>query len=153
MPPNSTPDPPESYPPPTIPSSSSGCKLPAISGAQALVSAFPGLIREIGCIRTCEPGDSSDHCDGLATDLMVTSPGGRTNAGQPIAEYVRDHCVQLGCTYVMWGQKIWEKRVTAPDVEWEMWPWQACTVIPDCVSGDRGGNTANHWDHVHVSYG
>ena len=44
----------------------------------------------------------------------------------------------------MWGQRIWE---VASDSEkpWSQWKYQACTVIKNCVNGDRGDNTANHW--------
>lgn len=78
MPGSSTPNPPGTYPPPTIPSASSGCKAVAIDGAKKVSAQFPGKIREIGCIRKCEAGDSSDHCDGMANDLMVTEGGVRS---------------------------------------------------------------------------
>jgi hypothetical protein len=55
------------------------------------------------------------------------------------------------CKYVMWGQRIWEKGVTSAGKKWAEWPYQKC-LVSGCVNGDRGGNTANHWDHVHVSY-
>jgi hypothetical protein len=81
--------------------------------------------------------------------------------GQPIAEWVKDHCADLSCKYVMWGQRIWEKGVTSASKAWGEWPYQKvrsqstriycfpdvvqCTTIPNCVNGDRGDNTANHW--------
>ena len=50
-----------------------GCQQVAISGAEKVVAQFPGKILEIGCKRTCS--DSSDHCVGKATDLMVAKLG------------------------------------------------------------------------------
>jgi hypothetical protein len=58
---------------------------------------------------------------------------------------------QIDCKYVMWGQRIWEKSQDSVK-PWNEWRYQACTVIKPCTNGDRGDNTANHWDHVHVSY-
>lgn len=49
-----------------------GCKQVAVNGAQKIIEAFPGSVREIGCTRDCAcPGDS-DHCCGLATDMMCS---------------------------------------------------------------------------------
>ena len=56
--------------------------------------------------------------------------------------------VDLSVDYVMWGQRIWEKGVNAVGTKWSSWPYQKCTTIKNCVNGDRGDNTANHWyDH------
>ncbi|EXJ55516.1 hypothetical protein A1O7_08444 [Cladophialophora yegresii CBS 114405] len=129
---------------PQLPSTSSGCKQKAIDGAKAIVNAFPGKVKEIGCIRNCDDPSSSDHCTGMATDMMVTEAGGKTIAGEPIAEWVMNHASDLSLKYVMWGQRIWE--VSQDSVKpWSQWRYQQCTVIPNCVKGDRGDNTANHW--------
>ena len=66
---------PGSWPPPTFPSLSSGCKQIAIDGAKAIVAQFPGKTKEIGCIRKCDDPASSDHCTGMATDMMVANGG------------------------------------------------------------------------------
>ena len=47
-----------------------GCQKVAIDGAKAAIKAWPGRVREVFCKRTCR--DSSDHCDGKATDLMIS---------------------------------------------------------------------------------
>lgn len=60
---------------PGLPSSSSGCKQTAISGANKIIEQFPGKVREIGCIRQCSNPSSSDHCTGMATDMMIGPPG------------------------------------------------------------------------------
>lgn len=63
------------YPPPGLPTTSQGCKQTAIDGAKKIVSAFPGKIIEIGCKRNCADPSSSDHCTGMANDLMVAKYG------------------------------------------------------------------------------
>ncbi|EXJ75033.1 uncharacterized protein A1O5_01729 [Cladophialophora psammophila CBS 110553] len=92
-----------------------------------------------------------DHCRGMATDMMVADGGVKTTAGEPIAEWVMNHASSLSLEYVMWGQRIWHHGQDSVK-PWSQWRYQSCTVIPNCVNGDRGDNTANHWDHVHVSY-
>ncbi|EXJ78599.1 hypothetical protein A1O1_09000 [Capronia coronata CBS 617.96] len=132
------------YPAPTIPSTGSGCKKVAIDGAKAIVDAFPGKIKSIGCIRKCDDSSSSDHCTGMATDMMVADGGVKTTAGEPIAEWVMNHAKDHSVSYVMWGQRIW--NVGRDSVQpWSQWRYQSCTVIKNCEHGDRGDNTANHW--------
>jgi hypothetical protein len=64
-------------PTPDLPTTSSGCKRVAIDGAKAIVDAFPGKVKRIGCIRKCDDPSSSDHCTGMATDMMVADGGVR----------------------------------------------------------------------------
>jgi hypothetical protein len=71
---------------------------------------------------------ASDHPRGLAVDLMV-----RGERGDRIAECALANQEALGITYV-----IWEQAVNYGD-GWER-------------MSDRGGDTANHMDHVHVSF-
>jgi hypothetical protein len=70
----------------------------------------------------------SDHPRGLALDLMV-----RGERGDRIAECALANQEALGVSYV-----IWEQRVNYGD-GWER-------------MSDRGGDTENHFDHVHVSF-
>jgi hypothetical protein len=70
----------------------------------------------------------SDHPRGLAVDLMV-----RGERGDRIAECALANQEELGVTYV-----IWEQRVNYGD-GWER-------------MADRGGDTENHVDHVHISF-
>jgi len=69
----------------------------------------------------------SDHPKGLALDLLM--PG----IGDQLADYVLAHRVELGVTYVIWRQRYNDGR-----------GWQPME--------DRGSITANHYDHVHVSF-
>lgn len=129
------------YPPPAIPSVGA-CRAASVSGAQKVVAAHPGKVRQIYCTRSCSCPGTSDHCCGLAIDFMCSSAGGvRTTIGQPIAEWVMNNRASLGLKYVIWGQKIWSPSQDAVK------PWSQWRAMED-----RGSITANHWDHVHVSF-
>lgn len=73
-------------------------------------------------------GGTSDHPSGKALDFMVDSA-----TGDRLAEYALANADALGVKYV-----IWEQRINTGD-GWEM-------------QEDRGGATANHMDHVHISF-
>lgn len=82
------------YSAPRIPAVGS-CKAQSVAGAKAIVNAFPGRIREIGCYRQ-EPGgcrEGSEHPCGRAIDLMCSDaagvsmklfPGTLTLSSQPV---------------------------------------------------------------------
>lgn len=72
---------------------------------------------------------TSDHPSGLAVDFMVDRP-----TGDALAACALSNRAALGITYVIWRQRINFGQ-----------GWQAME--------DRGGITANHFDHVHVSFG
>jgi hypothetical protein len=71
---------------------------------------------------------SSDHPSGHAVDLMV-----RGERGDRIAECALANQDELGITYV-----LWEQRANDGD-GWER-------------MSDRGSDTENHKDHVHISF-
>ncbi|MCE0765198.1 hypothetical protein LWC35_20170 [Pseudonocardia kujensis] len=73
-------------------------------------------------------GNASDHPSGLAADFMV----GRAS-GDAIADCALQNMQALGVSYVIWQQRINDGS-----------GWQAME--------DRGSPTANHEDHVHVSF-
>lgn len=73
--------------------------------------------------------DAQDHGKGLAIDVMTTN-------GQPIAEFAQQNAARLGITYVIWNQAIWDSRNSRG--------WEGME--------DRGSPTANHKDHVHISF-
>lgn len=73
----------------------------------------------------------SSHQCGLAIDFMVYSDGG---LGDGIADYVVANAGSWGVTHVIWKQRIWTPYRPY---------WRAME--------DRGGITANHFDHVHVA--
>ncbi|OLT45283.1 hypothetical protein BJF85_01450 [Saccharomonospora sp. CUA-673] len=71
---------------------------------------------------------ASDHPSGLALDFMTTGEN-----GDRIAEYVLANQAEFGVTYVIWAQQYNDGS------GWSMME-------------DRGSDTANHYDHVHVSF-
>jgi hypothetical protein len=68
----------------------------------------------------------------LAADFMVYSDSAKGNA---VAQYVIDNAARLNVDYVIWQQRIYMIGGSG---------WQAME--------DRGSPTANHMDHVHVSF-
>ncbi|RYP14491.1 hypothetical protein DL765_006327 [Monosporascus sp. GIB2] len=129
------------YAAPRIPSVGS-CKANAVAGARAVVRAFPGRVREIGCFRAnCDCSDS-DHCCGNAIDFMCSDAGGAaTMSGREIAEWVMNRASDQKVKYIIWGQKIWTRGRDSAK------PWTRWRTMDD-----RNSITRNHWDHVHVSY-
>jgi len=71
---------------------------------------------------------TSDHPLGLALDFMVD-----TTKGNSIADYVLAHQSEFNVKYVIWRQRYNDGS------GWSMME-------------DRGSATANHYDHVHVSF-
>ncbi|WP_166352467.1 SH3 domain-containing protein [Phytoactinopolyspora limicola] len=71
------------------------------------------------------------HSQGRAVDIMV-----RGSLGDSIAEWVRANHRELGVSEVIWAQRIWTVQRSS-----EGWRWMS----------DRGSDTANHYDHVHVT--
>lgn len=74
------------------------------------------------------------HPSGRAVDIMV--PGVCAPLGQEIADWARANAALLGVVDVIWCQKIWSVARSSEG-------WRAM--------GDRGSNTANHGDHVHIT--
>lgn len=72
--------------------------------------------------------NASDHPLGLALDFMVGP-----EVGDALADYVLDNQAAFGVTYVIWQQRI------NSGAGWSLME-------------DRGSPTANHMDHVHVSF-
>lgn len=70
-----------------------------------------------------------DHPRGLALDFMTNS----TATGNALADFVLAHRQQLGVTYVIYRQRYNDGH------GWSMME-------------NRGSPTANHMDHVHVSF-
>lgn len=88
----------------------------------AMECVFPG--RDVLGIGS--RGGQSDHPDGYALDFMTTE-------GDSIADCVVDNSDALGVSYVIWNQRINSGS-----------GWESME--------DRGGATANHEDHVHISF-
>ncbi|MEZ0077052.1 coiled-coil domain-containing protein [Planotetraspora sp. GP83] len=90
----------------------------------------------VGCYR----GESSgEHPLGRACDFMMSSGGMMPSAdmkalGDTIAAWAIKNGPKLGVMYVIWKQRIY--NLGSPG-------WRPMS--------DRGGITANHYDHVHIS--
>ncbi len=95
---------------------------------RAVCAAFGDSVSSFGGYRA---GDDGDHGSGRALDIMVSG-----EPGSVIARYVQAHARELGVSYVIYQQRIW--MVGNPTSQWK-------------AMEDRGGTTANHFDHVHVS--
>ncbi|MEW2353210.1 DUF4200 domain-containing protein [Spirillospora sp. NPDC029432] len=96
-----------------------------------------GPFPTIGCVRST--GDPQDHGTGHACDFMVSTGGSSPSAsgrsqGDRTANYAIANANKLGIKYVIWRQRIYDMRSPG----WRMME-------------NRGGITANHYDHVHIS--
>jgi LysM repeat protein len=115
-----------------ITNSAGAVKPRAQAAANAVVANVPGVAGiTIGGTRAGAV-DPQGHPSGLALDYMV-----RTNAalGDAVVKYHLAHWNELGVSYIIWQQRI----LTSPTGSWQ-------------PMADRGSATANHRDHVHVSY-
>lgn len=106
-------------------------------GASGSYGGVADSVQEVGNAMECvfpghdvlgvgSRGGQSDHPDGYALDFMTTD-------GDAIADCVIDNKSDLGVSYVIWDQQI------NTGSGWE-------------GMEDRGGATANHEDHVHISF-
>ncbi|MGD9529777.1 MAG: hypothetical protein AB7V44_23695, partial [Pseudonocardia sp.] len=99
---------------------------PWVRSAAQFLACLYGEPRLIG---VASRGNSySGHPLGLAIDFMITG-----KKADELARCALDNKEQLGVDYV-----IWKQRINYGD------GWQRME--------DRGGITANHYDHVHVSF-
>ncbi|MEV8636410.1 hypothetical protein AB0395_32630 [Streptosporangium sp. NPDC051023] len=118
------------------PSGGEGLTPRMISVRNTILQNFP-MPYSYGCLR---PGDPGEHGSGRACDFMM-STGGRMptpeakERGDRLAQWAIDNGRDLGIMYIIWQQRYYDIRTGAG---WRM-------------MSDRGGITANHYDHVHVS--
>jgi hypothetical protein len=102
------------------------------AAANAVVTNVPGAgTITIGGTRP-DSVDPDGHPAGKALDYMVLTDAA---LGDAVVQYHLDHWTELGVNYLIWQQRI----MTSPGGSWQ--PME-----------DRGSMTANHVDHVHVSY-
>ena len=103
----------------------SGVSPNIVAVHEAVCAAFPE-ITTYGTFRA-----DGEHSQGLAVDIMVSG-----SRGQEVADFVRNNYGDLGVNYVMYAQQIWSVERSS-----EGWRYVE----------DRGSDTANHYDHVHVT--
>lgn len=80
--------------------------------------------------------DPAGHPSGRAADFMVPLTAAGKHQGTELAEYARSNAAALGVDYIIWYQRIW-----SADRAGEGWRPMA----------DRGSDTENHRDHVHIN--
>ena len=72
--------------------------------------------------------------------MDLTIPDHRSASGKQlggnVAAWARANAKSLGITYVIWNQRIWSVGRSSEG-------WRAMA--------NRGGDSANHKDHVHIS--
>jgi hypothetical protein len=127
------PKPPAQAPRPSVTRGDCGISTSGLGAVQPHVRAAAQFL---GC-RFGEPtmygvagrAGTSDHPSGRAVDFMVNPA-----TGDQLAACALKNRAALGVTYV-----IWQQRINFGS------GWQ--------LMEDRGGVTANHFDHVHVSFG
>ena len=83
-------------------------------------------------------GDPDDHGKGLAVDVMVPT---NSELGDQVAQYAIDNMDRAGISYIIWKQQFYMpvNNIYGPANTWNQMP-------------DRGDDTANHNDHVHISF-
>ena len=111
---------------------------PRMRGVRDEVDRRFGPFGAIGCYR---PGNDGEHPLGRACDFMLSSGGVMPDAssiqkGYDIAAWAQANAARLGIMYIIYRQRIWDVRMASSG-------W-----VP---MEDRGGITANHYDHVHIS--
>ncbi|TSD94832.1 peptidoglycan DD-metalloendopeptidase family protein [Skermania sp. ID1734] len=108
-------------------------QVASIRVARAVLSKFPQL-QTIGGWRP-DGGGYNDHPDGRAVDIMIPnySSGEGVELGTQINDYVLNNAETFGVEYTIWRQTYYTPGGEASPME------------------DRGGDTANHMDHVHVT--
>lgn len=77
-----------------------------------------------------------DHPAGRAVDVMIPSYKTNKALGWEIANYFREHAAEYNINYIIFDQKIWN---IARDKE----GWRSMA--------NRGSDSANHLDHVHIN--
>ncbi|MBB4918562.1 coiled-coil domain-containing protein [Streptosporangium saharense] len=118
------------------PGGSEGLTPRMVSVRNTILRTFP-MPYPVGCLRRGDPGD---HGSGRACDFMMSTGGRMPTAeakerGDRLAQWAIDHGRDIGIMYIIWQQRYYDIRT---GTGWRM-------------MSDRGGITANHYDHVHIS--
>ena len=93
-------------------------------------------VTNAGGFRNDDDGTGHGHGTGLAVDFMADK-----ETGDKIAKYIENNFDALDVYYQIWEQRYFMnmRNIYGPANTWNKMP-------------DRGGATANHYDHVHVSF-
>jgi len=91
---------------------------------RAICAKFPSIVSYGGI------AGRGEHATGHSLDIMISS-----DVGNEVAAYLQENRAELGVEYLIWRQRIWRPATSGA--------WRGMS--------DRGGATANHMDHVHVT--
>jgi hypothetical protein len=108
-----------------------GLQVKTILAARSVSAAFPEIL-DIGGVRS----DALKwHPHGLAIDVMI--PNARSAVGRALGDsvlaYALRNAKRFGLNHVIWRQTIYRPGGSKR------------------MMSDRGGDTANHYDHVHIA--
>lgn len=106
--------------------SEAGLQPDTVKVLRAVCEKFPSISSYGGI------AGRGEHATGHSLDIMV---GVGNPIGDDVAAFLQEHRADLGIEYLIWKQRIW-RPATSPG-------WRGMS--------DRGGATANHLDHVHVT--
>jgi len=103
-----------------------------------VIKLITGMYPQIKTVYTLRAGSRGDHGYGRAADFMIPKYRSKQSVimGWAIAHYLQHNARELGVQYVIYQQKIW--NISRASEGWRR-------------MGGRGNDTANHYDHVHVS--
>ena len=107
-------------------------QIATIRVARAVLARFP-QIQTIGGWRESDPYD--DHPSGRAADIMIPdyASGDGVALGNAINDYILNNAATFQIEYTIWRQT-----------------YHPADGEPNMME-DRGSDTANHYDHVHVT--
>lgn len=103
----------------------SGLQADTVRVYRAVCARFPQIASYGGL------AGRGEHATGHSLDIMV-----RGQLGWEISEFLQANRTQLGVSYLIYEQRIWTVQRGGEG-------WRGMS--------DRGGDTANHYDHVHVT--
>ncbi len=113
----------------------------AVTGGRCVAAIWP-QIQTIGGWRPSDP--YPDHPSGRAIDIMMpdgcSADATNVGIGNSIAAFFMQNSGKFDVQYIIWQQRIW----TAGSAPVPVLQWRGMS--------NRGGCTANHQDHVHVSF-
>jgi hypothetical protein len=111
---------------PCVHSGESGLTDDAVYVFRSVCAAFPQISTYGGW------SNHGEHSSGRAIDIMTSD----VTLGTAIAEFLQLHASELNLYDIIWRQRIWTPVRSSEG--WRSMP-------------SRGSDTANHYDHVHVS--
>jgi len=103
----------------------SGLQPDTVRVYRAVCARFPQVVSYGGV------AGRGEHATGHSLDIMI-----RGQVGWEIAEFLQANRTKLGVDYLIFEQRIWTVKRGGEG-------WRGMS--------DRGGDTANHYDHVHVT--